>query len=85
MHDKDVIDKDCIEEAIDKKIFHGNRSKKEQHIEDKNIVAYHEAGHAVMSAILLYGFIFLKFIVNKKYCMIKNRFLKITLRELTLA
>lgn len=52
MHDKDVIDKDCIEEAIDKKIFHGNRSKKEQHIEDKNIVAYHEAGHAVMSAIL---------------------------------
>ena len=52
MHDKDMIDRDCIEEAIDKKIFHGNRSKKEQHMEDKNIIAYHEAGHAVMSALL---------------------------------
>lgn len=52
MHDKDIIDKDCIEEAIDKKIFHGNRSKREQHVQDKTIVAYHEAGHAVMSALL---------------------------------
>lgn len=52
MHNKTVIDKDCIEEAIDKKIFHGNRSKREQHDQDRNIVAYHEAGHAVMSALL---------------------------------
>lgn len=52
MHSKTVIDKDCIEEAIDKKIFHGNRSKREHHIQDRTIVAYHEAGHAVMSALL---------------------------------
>lgn len=52
MHDKPAIDKDCIEEAIDKKIFHGNRSKREQHVHDKNIIAYHEAGHAIMSALL---------------------------------
>lgn len=52
MQNKDAIDKDCIEEAIDKKIFHGNRSKRKQHQHDKNIIAYHEAGHAVMSAIL---------------------------------
>lgn len=52
MHNKTVIDKDCIEEAIDKKIFHGNRSKREHHIQDRTIVAYHEAGHAIMSALL---------------------------------
>lgn len=49
MHDKEVIDSDCIEEAIDKKIFHGNRSKSESHEADRNIVAYHEAGHAIMT------------------------------------
>lgn len=52
MNEKKVIDNDCIEEAIDKKIFKGNRSKKEKYIEDKKIVAYHEAGHAVMSYLL---------------------------------
>ena len=52
MHSKTVIDKDCIEEAIDKKIFHGNRSKREHHTQDRTIVAYHEAGHAVMSVLL---------------------------------
>lgn len=52
MHHKEKIDRDCIEEAIDKKTFHGNRSKREQHQQDKNVIAYHEAGHAVMSAIL---------------------------------
>ena len=52
MHNKTVIDKDCIEEAIDKKIFHGNRSKREHHTQDRTIVAYHEAGHAVMSVLL---------------------------------
>jgi cell division protease FtsH len=52
MNKKDCIDHDCIEEAIDKKIFKGNRSKKEQYFEDKKIVAYHEAGHATMSYLL---------------------------------
>ena len=52
MNDKTAIDKDCIEEAIDKKIFKGNRAKKEHYFEDKKIVAYHEAGHAVMSYLL---------------------------------
>ena len=52
MNNKDAIDHDCIEEAIDKKIFKGNRSKKEQFFEDKKIVAYHEAGHTVMSYLL---------------------------------
>lgn len=41
-----------IEEAIDKMIFNGNRSNSEQHKEDVQIVAYHEAGHAVMSLLL---------------------------------
>ena len=52
MNGKDEIDRDCIEEAIDKKIFKGNRSKKEKYEKDKTIVAYHEAGHAVMSYLL---------------------------------
>ena len=52
MNNKDAIDHDCIEEAIDKKVFKGNRSKKEQYFEDKQIVAYHEAGHATMSYLL---------------------------------
>lgn len=52
MNKKDAIDHDCIEEAIDKKVFKGNRSKKEQFSADKEIVAYHESGHAVMSYLL---------------------------------
>lgn len=52
MHDKDAIDTDCIEEAIDKKVFKGNRSKRESHVRDRNVIAYHESGHAVMSYLL---------------------------------
>lgn len=52
MAGKKAIDHACIEEAIDKKIFKGNRSKKEEYLEDKKIVAYHEAGHAVMNYLL---------------------------------
>ena len=52
MNEKEAIDHDCLEEAIDKKIFKGNRTKKEHYFEDKKIVAYHEAGHAVMSYLL---------------------------------
>lgn len=51
MHDKDAIDEDCIEEAIDKKIFKGNRTKKDFD-KDKQIVAYHEAGHTVAHYLL---------------------------------
>lgn len=49
MKDKNCIDMDCLWEAIDKIVFNGNRSKKEQFLEDKKKVSYHEAGHAVMS------------------------------------
>lgn len=52
MAGKKAIDHACVEEAIDKKIFKGNRSKKEEYLEDKKIVAYHEAGHAVMNYLL---------------------------------
>ncbi|MCI8447093.1 MAG: AAA family ATPase [Eubacterium sp.] len=46
--EKSRIDMECIEEAIDKKVFKGSRSKNKQHEKDREIVAYHEAGHAVM-------------------------------------
>lgn len=52
MHEKEYIDNECIEEAIDKKVFNGNRSKHEAFKKDKEIVAYHEGGHAVMSYVL---------------------------------
>ena len=41
-----------MEEAIDKKLFNGNRSKKEVYKKDKEVVAYHEAGHAVVTYLL---------------------------------
>lgn len=46
------IDRACIDEAIDKKIFNGNRAKREQFAKDREIVTYHEAGHAVMKYLL---------------------------------
>ena len=52
MHKKPFIDMACLEEAIDKKVFKGNRAKEEHFKEDKKIVAYHEAGHAVMHYLL---------------------------------
>ena len=52
MKEKEAIDSDCMEEAIDKKLFNGNRSKKEVYKKDKEIVAYHEAGHAVVTYLL---------------------------------
>ena len=39
----------CLQEAIDKKVFHGNKSKRKALELDRNYVAYHEAGHAIMS------------------------------------
>lgn len=55
MHNKAFVDRECFEEAIDKKVFHGNRSKAKAHDHDKNVVAYHEAGHAVMSWLCGHG------------------------------
>lgn len=52
MNKKNAIGSDEIEEAIDKRIFKGNRSKKGAFERDREIVAYHESGHAVMSYLL---------------------------------
>lgn len=52
MKGKHSIDMDCMEEAIDKKVFNGNRSKEDHFKEDKRIVAWHEAGHAVAHYVL---------------------------------
>lgn len=49
MKQKACIDMDSLWEAIDKIIFQGNRSKKEQFEEDRKKIAYHEAGHAVLT------------------------------------
>lgn len=38
-----------IEEAIDKRIFKGNRSNRDKKSKDKELVAFHEAGHAVVT------------------------------------
>lgn len=52
MNEKPCVDNASIEEAIDKKIFNGNRSNDDSHKDDKKIVAYHEAGHAVVTYLL---------------------------------
>lgn len=52
MAKKPCVDIACLEEAIDKKVFMGNRSKREQYEKDRQIVAYHEAGHAAMTWLL---------------------------------
>jgi cell division protease FtsH len=44
-----VITHECIVEAVDKKIFKGSKSRLKVNESDRRIVAYHEAGHAVMS------------------------------------
>lgn len=52
MHEEEIIKNSAIEEAIDKVVFKGNRSKEKEISADKRIVAYHEAGHAVTSYLL---------------------------------
>lgn len=47
--DSEKITQAFLEEAIDKIVFKGNRSNEEQRKEDIECVAYHEAGHAVMT------------------------------------
>lgn len=50
MDNKTQLDMECFEKAIDKKVFKANRtSNAEKHNNDINLVAYHEAGHAVMT------------------------------------
>lgn len=49
MKDKKILDSECFETAIDKKLFKANRSSAERHKHDVEIAAYHEAGHAVMN------------------------------------
>lgn len=52
MRDSSEINRDDLEQAIDKVLFKGNRSNDEGFKKDKQIVAYHESGHAVMSYLL---------------------------------
>lgn len=52
MDNSNEIKTDYIEEAIDKRIFKGNRSRKKRYDEDTLIIAYHESGHAVLSYLL---------------------------------
>ncbi len=52
MHGKEYIDLACMEEAIDKKVLKGNRKKEKGVLQDRKIVAYHEAGHAIMTYLL---------------------------------
>lgn len=51
-HGKSFIDHDCMEEALDKKFFHGSRSRTRLFDMDMKITAYHESGHAVVSYLL---------------------------------
>lgn len=48
-NDLTSITHECIEEAIDKRVFKGSRSKIKTYDKDKKVVAKHEAGHALMS------------------------------------
>lgn len=51
-HGKTSIDRNSIEEALDKKFFHGNRSGTRLFEEDRKVTAYHESGHAVDAYLL---------------------------------
>jgi cell division protease FtsH len=52
LHDKDFVEQEDLEEARDKVKW--GRARKSQKIEDeeKEVIAYHEAGHAVCAAVL---------------------------------
>ena len=41
MNNAEFVDAKALEEAIDKKIFKGNRSKREQFEKDRRVIAYH--------------------------------------------
>lgn len=50
--DTNIITQEILEEAIDKKVFKGSRSNEEEYQKDKEIVSYHESGHAVLTVLL---------------------------------
>lgn len=50
--DKKLLTHNFLEESIDKMVFKGNRSNSEQNKEDLECVAFHEAGHAIMSLLM---------------------------------
>lgn len=50
-HQHDYVTSDDVEEAIDRRVFKGNRSKREQAKSEKSRVAKHEAGHALMTVL----------------------------------
>lgn len=50
--DLPYITQDCLEEAIDRKVFKGSYSMRKQDPHEVEVVAYHEVGHAVMSKLL---------------------------------
>lgn len=50
--DTTIITHEFLEEAIDRKLFKGSYSKSKVNEEDRRVVAYHEAGHAVVSHVL---------------------------------
>jgi cell division protease FtsH len=50
-YDKDVVDMEAIDEARDK-ISYGRERRRLMDAEDKKITAYHEAGHAIVQAIV---------------------------------
>ncbi|MCC5786000.1 MAG: ATP-dependent zinc metalloprotease FtsH [Phycisphaerales bacterium] len=52
MHDKDYIEQADIEEARDKIRFGRARKSRVREKEDNRLVAYHEAGHAVLQVLL---------------------------------
>lgn len=47
--ESEVVCREHIDEAVDKHLLQGKRLKKKQLEEDRKRIAYHEAGHAVMS------------------------------------
>ncbi len=49
MAGKPAVDAASLEEAIDKKVFQGSRSKKDHYEKDKRVIAVHESGHAAMT------------------------------------
>lgn len=51
-HGRTVLTGAMMEEALDKHLFKGNRARGAKRDKDKELVAYHEAGHAAMNYLL---------------------------------
>ena len=50
--DAEQITTEILEEAVDRKLFKGNRTEKKVVTDDLKVVAHHEAGHALVSILL---------------------------------